>query len=290
MRTTIRRLAAAAMLMGFGLAACPAMTAACRDPGGFDAFVASIRKEAAAQGISAAATGALDGVRYDPGIIARDRGQGVFRQGFAQFSGRLVSAGRLRKGAALLKQHAALLSRIEQTYGVPGPVLVAIWGLETGFGADNGHSPTLQALATLAFDCRRSATFQGELLDALRLLQRGDLPLSALRGDWAGELGQTQFMPSSWLKYAVDFGGGRNLIRSVPDALASTANYLRGYGWRPGAGWEPGEPNFAVLKAWNAADVYARTIALFATKLAASQGIAASSAASSAGAGAAAPR
>ncbi len=111
--------------------------------------------------------------------------------------------------------------------------------------------------------------FQAELLDALRLIQRGDLPLAAMRGDWAGELGQTQFMPSSWLKYAVDFGGGRNLIRSAPDALASTANYLRGYGWRPGAGWEPGEPNFAVIKQWNESDVYVRTIALFATKLAA---------------------
>jgi membrane-bound lytic murein transglycosylase B len=100
-------------------------------------------------------------------------------------------------------------------------------------------------------------------------VQRGDLAPAALRGDWAGELRQTQFLPSSWLKYAADFGGGRNLVRSAPDALASTANYLRAYGWRPGAGWELGEPNFAVLQQWNAADVYARTIALFATKLAA---------------------
>jgi membrane-bound lytic murein transglycosylase B len=141
--------------------------------------------------------------------------------------------------------------------------------LETGFGADNGHTPTLLAVATLAYDCRRSAQFQAELLDALRLIQRGDLAPSAMRGDWAGELGQTQFMPSSWLKYAVDFGGGRNLIRSVPDALASTANYLREHGWRRGEGWEPGEPNFAVIQQWNKADVYSRTIALFATKLAA---------------------
>ncbi len=269
MRSTMRLLAALFCLSALALAQSAAMAATCRDPGGFGAFIAAMKKEAAAQGVSAAAIGALDNVRFDPGIISRDHGQGVFRQSFAQFSARLVTPGRLRRGRALLGQYAGLFSRIEETYGVPGPVLVAIWGLETNFGADNGHSPTLQALATLAFDCRRTEKFQAELLDALRLLQRGDLALSAMRGDWAGELGQTQFLPSSYLKYAVDFGGGRNLIRSVPDALASTANYLRAYGWRRGAGYQPGEPNFAVIQQWNAADVYARTIALFATRLAA---------------------
>jgi lytic murein transglycosylase len=269
MQSTRRVLAAIFCVAGFGLVAGSAIAATCRDPGGFGAFIASVKKEAAAQGISASAISALDKVSFDQGIISRDHGQGVFHQSFAQFSGRLINPGRLRKGQALLRQNAGLFSRIDEAYGVPGPVLVAIWGLETNFGADNGHSPTLQALATLAFDCRRTDKFQAELLDALRLIQRGDLPLSAMRGDWAGELGQTQFLPSSYLKYAVDFGGGRNLIRSVPDALASTANYLRGYGWQRGAGWEPGEPNFAVIKEWNAADVYARTIALFATKLAA---------------------
>lgn len=265
----MRYLGAAVLASVVGLPASPAMSAACRDPGGFDAFIASMKQEAAAQGIANSAIRALDGVRYNPRILSKDQSQGVFRQSFERFSARLVSAGRLRKGAALLKQNAALLGRIEETYGVPGPVIVAIWGLETNFGADNGNAPTLQAVATLAFDCRRTERFQAELLDALRLLQRGDLALSAMRGDWAGELGQTQFMPSSYLKYAVDFGGGRNLIRSAPDALASTANYLRAYGWRRGAGWEPGEPNFAVIKQWNEADVYARTLALFATKLAA---------------------
>ena len=153
--------------------------------------------------------------------------------------------------------------RIEQDYGVPAPIIVAIWGLETDFGAVNGDFETLRALATLAYDCRRTEKFQAELLDALRLIERGDLSPGAMRGDWAGELGQTQFMPSSYLKYAVDFGGGRDLIRSVPDALASTANYLRAYGWQRGDGWEPGEPNFAVIQQWNKADVYSRTIALF---------------------------
>ncbi len=269
MRPMTRLLASVVFLAGFGLAAHPAAAATCRDPGGFGAFIASIKKEAAAQGISPSAIGVLDSVRYDPGIIRKDHSQGVFRQSFERFSAHLVNPGRLRRGANLLKKNASLLSRIEQTYGVPGPVLVAIWGLETDFGADNGKTPTLRAVATLAYDCRRTERFQAELLDALRLIQRGDLSPSAMRGDWAGELGQTQFMPSSYLKYAVDFGGGRNLIRSAPDALASTANYLRSYGWRRGAAWEPGQPNFAVIKEWNEADVYARTIALFATKLAA---------------------
>ena len=267
MRSTMRLLAAVLCLAGFGLAAGRAMAATCQDPGGFSAFIASIKQEAAAQGISAAAISALDNVSFDQGIVSRDHAQGVFHQSFEEFSGRMVNANRLARGRALLTKYADLFSRIEQTYGVPGPVIVALWGLETDFGAVNGNTPTIQALATLAYDCRRTDKFQAELLDALRLVERGDLSPSAMRGAWAGELGQTQFMPSSYLKYAVDFGGGRDLIHSVPDVLASTANYLKAYGWQRGAGWQPGEPNFAIIKQWNAADVYARTIALFATRL-----------------------
>lgn len=249
----------------------PIHAATCRDPAGFDAFLAAFRKEAAAQGISQSAIGALDDVTYDPSIISRDHGQHVFRQSFEQFSGRMVNSYRLRKGASLLKQYAETFQRIEETYGVPAPIIVAIWGLETDFGAVNGDTPTLRALATLAYDCRRTEKFQAELMDALRLIERGDLAPSAMRGAWAGEIGQTQFMPSSYLKYAVNFGGGRNLIHSVPDVLASTANYLKAYGWRRGAGWNPGEPNFAVIQQWNKADVYSRTIAFFASKLAGAQ-------------------
>jgi lytic murein transglycosylase len=244
--------------------------AICRDPAGFDAFLTSIKSEAAAQGVSGPALAALDGLTYDPSIIAKDHGQKVFRQSFEEFSGRMISQNRLRKGAQLLKQHASVFSRIEATYGVPAPVIVAIWGLETDFGAVNGNTPTLRALATLAYDCRRTDRFQAELIDALKLIQQGDLTPAAMRGAWAGELGQTQFMPSSYLEYAVDFDGNgrRDLISNVPDVLASTANYLKGYGWQRGAGWSPDEPNFAVIKEWNKADVYARTIALFASKLA----------------------
>jgi lytic murein transglycosylase len=243
--------------------------ATCRDPAGFDAWLADFKRQAAANGISASAISALDGITYDPGIVAKDHGQHVFRQSFEQFSGRMVNANRLRRGASVMKQYAATFDRIEQAYGVPAPVIVAIWGLETDFGAGSGNTPTLRALATLAYDCRRSDMFQAELMDALRLIQRGDLPQSA-RGAWAGEVGQTQFMPSSYLKFAVDFDGNgrRDMVHSVPDVLASTANYLRSYGWQRGGAWTPGSANFAVIKEWNKADVYARTIAYFATRLA----------------------
>lgn len=248
----------------------PARAATCEDPRGFDAWLADFKQEAGAKGISATTLAALDTVTFDPGIIAKDRGQKVFRQSFEQFSARMVNASRLKRGVLMMKQHASLLSRIEQAYGVPGAVLVAIWGLETDFGAYLGNTPTLRALATLAFDCRRTDMFQAELTDALRIVQRGDLVPSAMRGAWAGEIGQTQFMPSSYLKYAVDFDGNekRDLIHNVPDVLASTANYLKSYGWQRGAGWDMGSANFDVIKQWNKADVYARTIAFFASKLA----------------------
>jgi lytic murein transglycosylase len=247
----------------------PVEAATCRDPAGFDAWLEGFKREAAASGISPSALGALDGVTYDPGIVARDHGQHVFRQSFEQFSGRMVNSYRLHKGQALMKQYGATFSRLEQAYGVPAPVIVAIWGLETDFGAVSGNTPTLRALATLAYDCRRSDMFQTELMDALRLVQRGDLSPNA-RGAWAGEVGQTQFMPSSYLKFAVDFDGNgrRDLIHSVPDVLASTANFLRSYGWQAGGAWTPGSANFAVIKEWNKADVYAQTIAYFATRLA----------------------
>ncbi len=259
-----------ALLMS-GLGATPTQAATCRDPGGFEVWLQSIEKEAAAKGISERTiSSALATVTYDPSIVSRDHGQHVFHQTFEQFSSRMVNSFRLRKGTMLIKQYASVFSRIEQQYGVPAPIIVALWGLETDFGAVTGNFETLRAVATLAYDCRRSDMFKDELFDALRLIDRGDLSPSSMRGAWAGELGQTQFMPSSYIKFAVDFDGDgrRDLIHDVPDVLASTANYLKGYGWQRGVGWEPGQPNFAVIQQWNKADVYSRTIALFATKLA----------------------
>jgi lytic murein transglycosylase len=237
--------------------------------GDFGTWLEGFEREASAQGISQRAiTTALAGVTPDPTVVSHDRRQGVFRQSFEQFSGRMVPP-RLQKGARMLAQYAGLFIRIEQQFGVPGSVLVAIWGLESDFGANVGKFPTIRSLATLAYDCRRSDMFRAELLDALRIVERGDLNPGEMRGAWAGEIGQTQFMPSSYIKFAVDFDGNgrRDLIRSVPDVLASTANYLKGYGWRRGAGWEPGAANFDVLLQWNKSQVYSRTIATFATQL-----------------------
>jgi len=246
-----------------------ALAASC-GTGSFDVWLTDFKNEAAAKGISQSAiTSGLSGVTLDQAVLSRDRSQRVFSQSFEEFSGRMVPP-RLARGASMMKQYGSVLGRIEQSYGVPGEVLVAIWGLETDFGANIGKFPTIRSLATLAYDCRRSETFRAELMDALRIVQRGDLSPQEMRGAWAGELGQTQFMPSSYIKFAVDFdnNGRRDLLHSAPDVLASTANYLAGYGWQRGKGWEPGSANFAVLQQWNKSEVYARTVASFASQLA----------------------
>jgi lytic murein transglycosylase len=249
-----------------------ARAAECGNGGaGFDDWLAGFKQDALNQGVSGSVIeSALSDVAYDGSVISRDRGQRVFRQSFAQFSGRMISGYRIKKGRNVLIRYADMFDAIERRYGVPGPVLVAIWGLETDFGAGLGNYPTFNSLATLAYDCRRSEHFREELLDALKVVQRGDLDPSQMRGAWAGEIGQTQFMPSSYLKYAVSYQGGAagDLINNPADALASTANFLRGHGWRRGAGWNEGEANFAVLSAWNDAPVYVKTLALFADKLA----------------------
>jgi lytic murein transglycosylase len=238
--------------------------------GSFPAWLEDFKTEAAAKGISQAAIASgLNGISLDQGVLSRDRSQRVFNQSFEEFSGRMVPP-RLARGANLMKQYGSVLGRIEQSYGVPGEVLVAIWGLETDFGSNTGKFSTIRSLATLAYDCRRAETFRAELMDALRIVERGDLSPSEMRGAWAGEIGQTQFMPSSYLKFAVDFDGNgrRDLLHSAADVLASTANYLASHGWERGKGWDPGSSNFGVIQQWNKSEVYARTIAYFASQLA----------------------
>ena len=231
--------------------------------GDFATWLQGVKQEAAGKDISQATIqSALAGVTYDPGIIARDHAQGVFRQSFEQFSGRMVPP-RLGRGRHMMLQYASPLSRIEQQYGVPGAVLVAIWGLETDFGADSGHFPTIRSLASLAYDCRRPDKFRGELIAALQIVDRGDMSPADMRGAWAGEIGQTQFLPSSYLKYAI----GRDLIHNPTNALASTANYLKGYGWQKGQPWGEGTANFQVLLQWNSSQVYTKTVAYFAQQL-----------------------
>src|SRR6266550_482646 len=261
-----RAFAVSAILM---TPATPALAASC-GTGSFEAWLNDFKNEAAAKGISQSAiVSGLNGVTLDQAVLSRDRSQRVFGQSFAEFSGRMVPP-RLTRGANMMKQYGSALSRIEQAYGVPGEVLVAIWGLETDFGVNTGKFQTLRSLATLAYDCRRADEFRGELMDALRIVERGDLSPQDMRGAWAGEIGQTQFMPSSWIKFAVDFDGNRrrDLIKSPPDVLASTANFLASHGWQRGKDWEPGSANFAVIQQWNKSEVYAKTIAYFASQLA----------------------
>src|SRR6202165_3482520 len=255
---------AALMIPGASVLAAPCGT------GKFETWLDGFKNEAAAKGISKSAIASgLAGVTLDQAVLSRDHSQKVFNQSFEEFSGRMVPP-RLTRGANMLKQYGSVLGRIEQSYGVPGEVLVAIWGLETDFGVNIGKFPTMRSLATLAYDCRRSDMFKAELMDALRIIERGDIAPQDMRGAWAGEIGQTQFMPSSYVKFAVDFDGNgrRDLLRSAPDVLASTANYLAGYGWQRGKDWGPGSANFAVIQQWNKSEVYARTIAYFPSQIA----------------------
>jgi len=272
MRAIALRLKLLVASLAFGLLAfAPPAYAETPCGGDFGAWLQGVRQDAAGENVSQRAIQAgLTGVTYDPAVIARDHAQGVFRQSFEQFSGRMIPP-RLGRGTKMMTQYGPTLSRIEQQFGVPGGILVAIWGLETDFGADNGNFSTIRSLASLAYDCRRPDKFRGELIAALKIVDRGDMQPTQMHGAWAGEIGQTQFLPSSYLKYAVDYDGDgrRDLIHSAPDALASTANYLKGYGWQRGQPWGEGTANFQVLLQWNASQVYTKTVAAFAEQLAA---------------------
>jgi len=239
---------------------------------GFEAWVASFGSHAVTEGVSARTVeAALGAVVYDPAVISLDRSQRAFKVTPEEFVAKHVTPARVAKGRARLHSEAPLFARIEQRFGVPGPVLAAIWGLETEYGRNTGTMSCFRALATLAYDCRRADRFRGELLAALRIVDRGDLTPDRMLGAWAGELGQTQFLPSSYERFAVDFDGDghADLIGSHADALASTAHYLEGHGWRAHAPYGPGTENFAVLGQWNASDMYRGAIVTFAARLAA---------------------
>ena len=230
---------AIALASALSLGAPASADTSCRGGQSFSAWLAEVRQESARAGLSGRTLSALDGLTFDDRVLKQDRGQPTLSQSFLEFVDRVVSADRLARGRALLKKHSETFARIERDYGVPGPVITAFWGLETDYGAFTGGFSSLRSLATLAYDCRRPEHFRAELMDALQLLERGDLVPEEMTGAWAGELGQVQFTPSNYVKYAIDYDadGRRDLVGSVPDALASTANYLKAIGWRANEPW-----------------------------------------------------
>lgn len=239
------------------------------DSSGFSRWVQDFKRVAPASGISPSVVDrAFAGVSYNRATIRADRGQKSFKLSFDSFMKKRGGATIISRGKKLKSTHASLLRAIERRYGVPPGPLLAIWGMETGFGGFLGKQHTLSAVATLAYDCRRSAFFTEQLYAALQLVGRGDLSPSA-RGAAHGEIGQTQFLPLNVLRYGVDGDGNGyvDMVGSRADALASTANFLRGHGWRPGAGYQPGEPNFVAIEGWNAASVYQQAIAYIGAQI-----------------------
>jgi lytic murein transglycosylase len=261
----------AIVAVAISLLATPALSAQCG--GDFNTFLSQMAREAQARGISASVVNqAFAGVTLDREVIAFDhRQRGTFRKSFEDYARTRVTAGRVAGAKKRLQQHAAMFKRLEQQYGVPPQILLAVWGLETDFGtADMGRRPVIKTLATLAHDCRRSELFQNELLAALQIVQRGDLPLRDLVGAFAGEIGQTQFLPSSYIKYGVDADGNGHvdLRHSAADVLASTANLLAKNGWQRGQPYGEGTANFQAMREWNRSELYRKTIAYFADKIA----------------------
>lgn len=238
------------------------------DSSGFAAWVEAYKANAQSRGID---TGPMAGVKYDRGVIKIDRNQhGAFHGTLEQFMARRAPASYVRKAKGYMKSQAGLLKKIQARFGVQPEVILAIWGMETGFGANSGNKSVFGPLATLAYDCRRSAYFTRELDAALEIAQKGYIPASKMKGAGFGELGQTQFLPSKYLQFAVDFDGDgrRDLIHSRADVLASTANFLRGHGWSAGGGYGPGQANYSVWNDWNRATIYQKALAEFARRIA----------------------
>src|SRR6202022_3563191 len=228
---------------------------------GFDTWKKQFADEARGKGVSASTLAALMGTSYSTATIAADRGQRSFHLSLDQFLAKRGGSAIAARGRALKQSNAALFASIQQRFGVPPGPLLAIWGMETGFGRDRGNQNTLSAVATLAYDCRRTAYFTEQLYAALTLIDRGTLSASS-RGSMHGEIGQTQFLPKTILEYGT--GGS---LDTPAGALSSTANFLRAHGWGAGAGYQPGEATSAAIQAWNAAPVYQRAIALIGQQI-----------------------
>lgn len=260
------------------------------DPG-YDAWVAAFLPRAAASGIpESTLSQAFADAGFIPEVIARDRNQAEFSRTLQDYLLSAVSDSRVENGQAALRSHGDQLARIEAAYGVDREVVVAIWGMESSYGTRRGDVPVVSALSTLAYEGRRAQFFESQLISALRILAAGDTTPQAMKGSWAGAMGHTQFIPTSFESLAVDFtGDGRRDIWSddPTDALASTANYLARSGWRQGESWgslasegsggrviQPeGAPafrvfrNFDVIKRYNNSDAYAIAVGHLADRL-----------------------
>jgi lytic murein transglycosylase len=244
----------------------------------YDVWVASFRGRAAAQGISQSTlNAAFRGTGFLPGVVTRDRNQTEFSRTLEDYLSIATSDERVQKGRAAFARHRGTLSALQDRYGVDAKIICAIWGLESFYGERRGAVPVISATSTLAFDGRRGRFFEQQLIAALRIVQNGDIPASRMTGSWAGAMGHTQFIPTSFLQFAVDYtGDGRRDIWSddPTDALASAAAYLQRNGWQRGVTWgaespngslqpQPGGPrfattaNFRVIKRYNNSDAYA---------------------------------
>jgi membrane-bound lytic murein transglycosylase B len=261
--TNSKRLTTATLLTLAGLACSTPQADAAQcgsSAAGFAAWKSEFANEAKAKAISASTVQALMATNYAQATINADRGQRSFNLSLDQFLAKRGSATIVARGRSIKQSQAALFASIQQRYGVPPGPLIAIWGMETGFGSQHGNQNMLSSIATLAYDCRRSAYFTEHLYAALQLIDRGVLS-PATRGSMHGEVGQTQFMPKNILAYGV------GNLESSSGALSSTANFLKAHGWRAGAGYQPGEPNFAAIQEWNAAQVYQKAIALMGRQI-----------------------
>jgi membrane-bound lytic murein transglycosylase B len=249
---------ALAVLAGLGVKADAAQCGS--TPAGFEVWKREFSEEARAKGVGGSSIAALMQANYAAATIAADRGQRSFGLSLDQFLAKRGASAIVARGRSLKQSQAALFASIQQRYGVPPGPLIAIWGMETGFGSQRGNQNMLSSIATLAYDCRRTEYFTEQLYAALKLIDRGALS-AGTRGSMHGEIGQTQFLPKNILAY------GTGNLDVAANALSSTANFLKAHGWQAGAGYQPGEANFAAIQAWNAAQVYQRAIALMGRQI-----------------------
>ncbi len=261
----LRKLLLSGLFLSLSL---PALAAPCSDTGGqYEAWKPVMAEEARAAGVGKRGIDALMATSYSKATISADRNQKSFKYSLEKFlsvrgADTIVSQGRSR-----LKKNKAFYDSLEAAYGVPAGVIIAIHGMETSFGGFMGDTNVVSAIATLTYDCRRSDFFKPHLLGALKLVDQGSISSKTI-GAKHGELGHTQFLPGNALKYGVDGNGdGKVDFTNQADALASTANFLRQKGWKPGKGYQEGEPNFAVIKEWNAAKVYQQAIAIMGKRI-----------------------